>query len=381
MKIHPSFLIYRDDRFYSSFPAVAACSANDIHVVFRRCPSYYGYPGIDPDTFRCHHDVTSQLMYTRSGDAGKSWSEPETLFAPYNGGSQDGGLYFDGKYLFANSFIWEHIPHFMENNLKEYGFDRHLAAFGKNTSAALPGGVYLLRSDDRGKSWQGPYQPDPLPDGTEYFPGHPRLMHNRGNLVRGNDGGLYWVGERFEHSPELYADIMLYRSEDNGRSFQYFATAADSLGRDIYEEPFMCITPAGKYVILIRSQRCLPDGSLSRADLVTVESVDGGKTWSDPVRHDIHAEPSAAQRLPDGRTMIVYGYRKEPFGIRGRIVSPEFEDLDTTEEFIIRDDSPEIDTGYPWLTVLDNKRLLVVYYIKTGAVRCAGGIEGNIIEL
>ena len=381
MKISSPFLIYRDDRFYSAFPAVAACTDRKLCVVFRRSPSYCGWPGIEPNEFRCHHDVTSQLMITWSEDGGRTWSKPETLFAPYNGGSQDGGLYFDGKYLFANSFIWEHVPRFMEKNLREHGFDRHLAAFGKNTSGALPGGVYLLRSDDLGRSWHGPYYPDPLPDGAEFFPGHPRRMHNRGNLIRGNDGALLWVGERFEYNPKLHADVMLYRSDDHGKTFRFFAIPADSHGSGIYEEPFLCITPAGKYVVLIRSQRYLPDGSLSRADLVTAESVDGGRTWSEPVRHDIHAEPCAAQRLPDGRTMIVYGYRKAPFGVRGRIVSPEFEDLDTAEEFIIRDDSPEVDTGYPWLTMLDARRLLAVYYIRTGAVRCAGGIEGSIIEL
>ena len=78
--------------------------------------------------------------------------------------------------------------------------------------------------------------------------------------------------------------------------------------------------------------------------------------------------------------MIVYGYRKDPCGIRGRIVSPEFEDIDSAEEFIIRDDSPFLDTGYPGITLLDEHHAMVVYYIEDPAVPNARGIEGNIIE-
>lgn len=380
MKILPPFTIYRDRGFYSTFPGVAACTPKELFVVFRRVRSYRFWPGVD-DSYRAHHDCTSQLMLCRSHDGGHSWSAPELLYAPSEGASQDGGMYFDGRYLFANSFFWEHVPPHLAKKLRENGFDYYLENAPTVTTPAFPGGVYLLRSDDFGKSWAGPFQPDPLPDGTELFPGHPRRMHNRGNLIRGVDNSLLWVGERYDNHPKFHSDILIYRSADNGETFHYLGTPADSHGTELYEEPFLCVTPAGKYVVLIRSQRCLPDGSKTRADLVTVESNNGGVTWSEPVRHPFHAEPSAAQRLPDGRTLVVYGFRKPPFGVRGRIVSPEFEDVDTAEEFIIRDDAPTLDVGYPWIVLLDARRVLVVYYIGDPTQPCAGGIEGNIIEL
>jgi hypothetical protein len=57
-----------------------------------------------------------------------------------------------------------------------------------------------------------------------------------------------------------------------------------------------------------------------------------------------------------------------------------FEDIDSAEEFIIRDDSPFPDTGYPGITLLDDHHVMVVYYIEDPAFPTARGIEGNIIE-
>ena len=116
------------------------------------------------------------------------------------------------------------------------------------------------------------------------------------------------------------------------------------------------------------------------ADLVTVESLDGGFSWSRPRRWNIHAEPSATCRLDDGRALLVYGYRKPPFGVRGRVLSPEIDDLDEAEEFIIRDDSPVIDVGYPWIAPLGGNRFFIIYYLSRSDVPGAGGIEGSIVQ-
>ena len=78
----------------------------------------------------------------------------------------------------------------------------------------------------------------------------------------------------------------------------------------------------------------------------------------------------------DNKHICTFG----PYGIRGRIVAPEFDDLDCSEEFIIRDDSPFMDTGYPGITLLDDHHAMVVYYIEDPAFPNARGIEGNIIE-
>ena len=368
--------VCRNPQFYTTFPAVAAITSNELFAVFRQAPNYCGWPGVSEGAYS-HHSCLSRLMSSRSMDGGRSWSEAELLYASPAGGCQDGGLYYDGRYLYANSFLWIHVPQILAQKLRDNGYGTYL----ENMSAAtLPGGCFLLRSADQGHTWEGPIQPDPLPDGSELFPGCPRRMHNRGNLIRGNDGSLLWAGERYSNHPAFHADIMLYRSIDDGRSFQYLSTPADSGGEALYEEPFLHITPKGKYVIMIRSQRLLPDGNKTRADLVTVESLDGGFSWSRPRRWNIHAEPSATCRLDDGRALLVYGYRKPPFGVRGRVLSPEIDDLEEAEQFIIRDDSPVIDVGYPWIAPLGGNRFFIIYYLSRSDVPGAGGIEGSIVQ-
>ena len=72
----------------------------------------------------------------------------------------------------------------------------------------------------------------------------------------------------------------------------------------------------------------------------------------------------AAVRLPDDRVFLTYGYRQEPCGIRCKILDAECTDFATAEEFILRDDNGRgTDVGYSWPVVIDNSKVLVVYYI------------------
>lgn len=69
-----------------------------------------------------------------------------------------------------------------------------------------------------------------------------------------------------------------------------------------------------------------------------------------------------ALRLNDGRVLLTYGYRNEPYGIRARILNPECTDFATSPEIVIRDDGGNWDIGYTWATQFDDGRVLVVYY-------------------
>ena len=120
-------------------------------------------------------------------------------------------------------------------------------------------------------------------------------------------------------------------------------------------EPSLYETPSGRLIAFHRS---------AGADdaLLTTSSDDDGKSWSPWKRHNVTGHPFDLQRLPDGRALLVYGYRHRPYGIRARLLDPECREIDSAKEFVIRDDGPSPDLGYPWATVLPDGGLLVAYY-------------------
>lgn len=369
------FTIYRDPDYYTAFPAVTAVGGDRLAVVFRRAPNYANLPGWAGTR---HGDPNSQLMLTVSDDGGDNWSAPRLLWAPPFGGSQDGGLFYDGKYLFANSFSWRFVPPTVAAALRETGQDEYLHDY---LSCLVPDGSCILRSGDRGETWEGPFRPDPLPGDREVLPGHPLRLHNRGNICRAADGTLLLCGQVLGFRPEFHSSIGLYRSSDEGQSWQFAGVPADDGGVAIFEEPNLCMTNSGKLVALIRCHRSPEGEPYARARLWRTESADGGASWSTPCDLGIHAEPVASYRLPDGRFLLACGYRLEPCGVRARLCDPELTDIAAAPEFIIRDDGGWPDTGYPWIAPLSDSRYLVVYYMNPPAVNGAGGIEASIIEV
>lgn len=370
-------VIYQDKKYYSAFPAVQALPDGKIIASFRRAPNYHGLPGIADDYCK-HGDILSQYMSVVSEDNGETWSKPNLIYSPSEGCSQDAGLFYDGKYLYANSFIWTYVPDVIAEELKKTGTDEYLH---KYLTYMVPGGSYVMRSSNSGKTWEGPLVPEPLPGGKEVLPGHPLRLHNRGNICKLADGTLLLAGQVLGFRPEFHSSIGIYCSKDQGKSWQYHCIAADDKGIAVFEEPSLNITPSGKWVVLIRCHREFDGTRKERAEMWIAESTDKGKTWSVPRYAGFHSEPATACQLSNGKVLVVTGHRIEPYGVRARICDPEFNDIGTAEEHIIRDDAAFRDTGYPGITPLGNDRYLIVYYINKPSYNGASAIEGSIVEI
>ena len=380
-------LIYRDEDFYSSFPAVANLGGGELLVVFRRAPRYKGLPGLPPEWFT-HLDRNSKIVSMRSFDNGETWEKPRLLFAPDIGAAQDGGLMYDGKTLFANSFIWGNLPDSVLNALRENGQDEYIYSYG-GSNAATHIGSFALRSLDGGREWDGPFFPDPLPGYPEMLPGQPLRMHNRANIVRMPDGRLLYPGQALRYRPQYHSSIVLYESRDEGSTWQYLSTPAPDHGKAVFEEPSLVLTDSGKLVLIIRThkdlsgvQYMLPDeNGTRRAKLWRCESPDGGRTWSEPVDLGFHGEPAATARMDDGRILLVYGYRLEPFGVRARICNADLSDASAAEEIIIREDGGRADCGYPWIASLGGGKYMIVYYLNQPGCDGTGGIYATLGEV
>jgi hypothetical protein len=75
-----------------------------------------------------------------------------------------------------------------------------------------------------------------------------------------------------------------------------------------------------------------------------------------------HGSPPHLLRHSSGALLLTYGYRQAPFGQRVAISRNEGATWDP--DWIIRDDGPDWDLGYPSTVELADGRLFTVYYQK-----------------
>jgi sialidase-1 len=332
-------IVYQDTLFYNAFPSVIKKKDGEFLVAFRQAPNrrIFGTEKIS------HVDHNSYLVTLKSKD-GEQWStSPELLYAHAFGGSQDPCMIQlkDGTLLCA-SYGWTTVDKSLEVPEKPL--------FNSGGFTFLGG--YVMRSTDKGKSWQGPHYPVNVPDERHYDPfGQPMSAYNRGALYETKDGRVLWVVAAHDR-PGKTSNYLLI-SHDKGLTWTYSGVVAKD-DKISFNETSVYETPKGNIVAFMRTARYDDQACIAR-------STDGGKTfkWESM---GFKGHPLQAMRLPDNRVFVVYGYRHQPFGIRARILNAECTDFATAEEFVIREDGGSWDIGYPWSVQLDKNRVLVVYY-------------------
>lgn len=340
-------VIYKDDRFYSSFPSIVRRPNGELLVAFRRAPErrVFGERATN------HTDPNSYLVLVRSRDVGKTWSQtPELIYANPFGGSQDPCMVQlrDGSIL-CTSYGWALLQADAAANLKN--------VFRHGNFVFLGG--YLLRSKDGGQSWQGPIIPPPTPGETVFDPfGKPVPAYNRGAMCQGKDGRLYWVVTSKTLTSPGAPGTHLFISADGGTTWRYSCpVAADA--KVTFNETSLYETPKGDLVAFMRTEDFGDHTAVAR-------SVDQGRSFQPWQDAGFQGHPHYALRLPDRRVLLVYGYRHAPFGIRARILDPECTNLASAPEIVLRDDGGNGDLGYPWAALLSKHRALVVYYFNSG---------------
>ena len=336
-------VVYSDDRFYSAFPSVVLRPDGELLLAFRRAPErrYFG------ESSSNHTDPNSYLVSVRSQDNGETWTtEPELIFAHPFGGSQDPCMtqLRDGT-IVCSSYGWallrgdaaEKVP----DTLRHGDF-------------VFMGG-YLVRSIDGGNSWQGPIIPPPISENvTHTVFKEPCPAYNRGPMCESKDGTLYWaVASQSQLQPRI-TEVHLMASKDGGLTWEYRTPIAQD-SKVSFNETALYETPQGDLIAFMRTADFDDHTCIAR-------STDGGKTfelWEDA---GFQGHPHCATALPDGRILLVYGYRHEPFGIRARILDAEGIAIQDSEEIVLRDDGGNSDLGYPWVTPMADGNYLAVYY-------------------
>ncbi|WP_421828503.1 sialidase family protein [Larkinella sp.] len=354
------FVIYKDERFYSSFPSIVKKPNGELLVAFRRAPDRKGFGEKGTN----HVDPNSYLVALRSKD-GENWTkEPELIYSHAFGGSQDPCLIQlkNGDILCA-SYGWAFLRPDGMANLKKPYFE---------ASGAIFLGGYLVRSTDGAKTWQGPIYPTHITPEINFSPlgGEPIPAYNRGALYEGKSGRIYWVVAASDSQSPKKTSNHLIVSDDKGLTWKYQSVVAID-DKIAFNEASAYETPKGDIIGFLRTANMDDQACIAR-------STDGGKSfkWESM---GFQGHPMQATRLADNRVLLVYGYRHKPFGIRARILNAECTDFKTAPEIILREDGGNGDIGYPWSVQLDKKRVLVVYYFNLD--NGTRQIAGSILEL
>ena len=177
----------------------------------------------------------------------------------------------------------------------------------------------------------------------------------------------------FHKQSFMMTRLLKIKHKDKGKTWEYGTKIAKDK-KVSFNETSMYETPNGDLIAFMRSEAFGDQACIAR-------SIDGGKTFGEWKSMGFKGHPLQAMRLPDNRVLLTYGYRHEPCGVRARILNAECTDYATAPEIIIRDDADDGDVGYTWAVQLDEKRVLVVYYINFDRAKGTRHIQGSILEI
>lgn len=288
------------------------------------------------ERFPYHHD-TGQTVVIRSRDGGQTW-DPATrqVVLPY---SPTLANWDCGIAELANGTLIVNLTQcaFFKRGIRpeqpSWSAEPMTEEWGDWTWAyRLRGwiGTFVLRSTDNGQTWSAPIPVNVLPlkhAGTRLgcWP------QPDGALLMGVYGRIHGYWEEGEGESTRSA---LLRSDDGGENWEYYSTLAyDPASIIDFEEPALLRLKDGRLVCFLRTH-VNPSGDAK--NMVMIVSEDDGFSWTPPKWTNIWGYPAELIPLQDGRYLMVYGYRRPPYGVRG-IVSEDGLTWDVKNEFIIRE--------------------------------------------
>ncbi len=188
-------------------------------------------------------------------------------------------------------------------------------------------------------------------------------------MLRSTDGGINWsrayrVLGYSPHGPINLLDGRLFYAASNGKQALALVSSDDGLtwerisDMDLRPGEMHAVQAAnGDIVVQVRDKVVV--AGRKEQNTSQIISTDGGKSWSDKRKIALGYPPHLI-RLEDNTLLMTYGWRKAPYGIRGRFSSDNGESW--SGEFIITDDAASWDLGYPTTVELQNGTLLTVWY-------------------
>ncbi len=342
------------------------------HGVVSRLPGeklgYFGWPTVarmDDGTLvvassglRSQHVCPfGKTVLNFSRDGGRTWSPPRIIQDSPIDDRDAGVISLGGERLLvtwftADSRLYANQAWIPEEERQSW---RPVLDAWTDELVAQHLGSWVLLSEDGGATWEGPRR---APLSTPHGP------------ILLKDGSLLYLGK---DSREMSSgEILAASSGDGGRSWEVLGRVPLYLGTKAasYHEPHVAKLPDGKLVGIIRLENNGPEADVTRLGLVNFslmqsESQDGGRTWSMPRPLGFHGSPPHLLFHSSGMLICTYGYRLPGFGQRLMFSRDGGRTWDY--DWILRDDGPDGDLGYPSTVELEDGSLLTVYYQKYSA--------------
>ncbi len=304
-----------------------------------------------------------RVVLFRSKDGGKTWSDGETIL-DYPADDRDAGICVTAKgTILVTSFTsFAYLPALeKERKLRASGagtwddarFDRWNEAhrpFETLDARKKELGCWMIRSEDGGKTWSERYS---------------SIVNSPHGPILLKDGRLLYPGITLWDTPRA---VGAAESADDGKTWRWLAEFEPAEGESLerYHELHGVEAESGRIVVQIRSHAPTSD-----QETLQTESDDGGRTWSRVHKIGVWGIPSHLTKLSDGRLLMTYGYRREPFGILARVSLDEGRVW--SEPFRLNA-CPPCDLGYPATVQRGDGKLVSVWYE-------AGNLKAAIWEI
>jgi hypothetical protein len=203
-------------------------------------------------------------------------------------------------------------------------------------------------SSDKGKSWQGPCK---LPN----F-GQPGIAARTDYLVEGKHQMLAMLTAAKSNRRE--GRVIAVRTRDGGKTWNMVSYIGPE-PEDFAIMPSSVRVGPADIVTAIRRRRWID----------IFRSHDNGESWHfvNQATMDIGGNPPSMVRLSDGRLVVTYGYRLQPYGIRARISRDN--GLSWSEDIILRPNGGGTDLGYTRTLLRPDGKLVTTYYFNDSADR------------
>lgn len=355
-RIIESKVICRQPGRYIGWPTIGKAPDGELLVVFSG----------DRDA---HVDPFGKTFLLRSGDSGETWDEPELINdTPLD--DRDTGICACRDGAIIVSWFTSHYDSETYQRMcpagEEERWRRKLESVTIDDIRQWAGerlvngryalGHWIRRSTDSGRTWEDPV---PVPPTAPHGP------------IELTDGRLMFVGiETNQRRAEHEGSIVAAESCDQGRTWSvigrinmfptYLGDAPD--GYAYLCEPHVVEVAPDRLLAMARHEEIPHEQGRLRGRLWQFTSDDGGHTWTEPEPTDILGKPPHLTKLADGRILVTYGYRHEPYGERACLSPDGGETWDYEREIILRDDAPSGDLGYPASVQLDDGTIMTVYY-------------------